>query len=191
MSATQMVLGVYNHDILDRVVNLIRVNGKWQGSASELSKVLGLNINPRVLSMELKKSEDELNNHGILIVRKKIHGKHIISISMNSDTHRIAQNPLKHIYPNQSIVQHTNFATPYQKETINFPFEWNYATITALSEEEISEANRVRHQGIKRYQKPCSLCGEEGYIEFRKVSDGNSSLICKRCAEKYVRSAKR
>jgi hypothetical protein len=172
------------------IITFVKECRLWQGTTTELSKVLSLNINSRVLSMELKKSEEELNNHGILIVRKKIHGKHIISISMNSDTHRITHSAIKHVHPNQSIVQHDNFATPYQKETISFPCEWKYATITALSEEEKNEVNRVRHQGRKQYQKPCSLCGEEGHTEFRKISDGNSSLICKPCAENYVRSAK-
>jgi len=191
-AATQQQIYNPNHSniLIDAITNLIKERS-WQGTATELSNVLNLNLNPRVLSMELKKSEDELNNHGILIVRKKIHGKHIINISMNSDTHRIAQNPLKHIHPNQSIVQHHNFATPYQKETISFPFEWKYATITAISEEEKSNVNRLRNQGRKRYQKPCSLCGEEGILMYRKVSDGNSSLICESCAMKYIASAKR
>jgi len=76
-------------------------------------------------------------------------------------------------------------------KTISFPFEWRYGHIRKLTREEKNEANKERHQGKKHYQKPCVLCGEEGHIEFRKVSEGNSSLICESCAEQYVLSATR
>ena len=103
------------------------------------------------------------------------------------------------VSPNEVSLRHTiqttpqdnGFASHTEKEAITFPFSWKYAEITEIAEEEKNEVNRIRHQGKKRYKKPCALCGEEGHIEFRKLSDGNSSLICKRCAEKYVGSAKR
>lgn len=98
LNAKQLELNLIPN-VQTAIITFVKECRLWQGTASELSKVLGLNLNPRVLSMELKKSEDVLNDHGILIVRKKIHGKHIISISMNSNTHIIAQNPLKHIHP--------------------------------------------------------------------------------------------
>ena len=75
---------------------------------------------------------------------------------------------------------------------IRFPFAWAYGTITELSDEEKEKVNRTRHIGRKYYKKPCSLCGGNGgHIEFRKVSDGSSCLICKNCAEKYCASALR
>lgn len=70
-------------------------------------------------------------------------------------------------------------------------FEWRYGEIRELTEEEKNEINQIRHKGRKQYQKPCSLCGVEGHIELRKVSEGNGSLICKSCAEQYVLSATR
>lgn len=72
---------------------------------------------------------------------------------------------------------------------IQFPFKWQYGKIVELSQHEKEEFNRPRRAHHKRYQKGCVLCGEQGAIEFRKMSNGNSSLICRECAEKYVHSA--
>jgi hypothetical protein len=192
MSATQVNLNLYNHsNILSAITGLIEESGTWRGQASELSKKLELEISPRILSVQLKNLKDEFENHGILIRWGRSHGRNMIAIEKSGDTHRMQQNLIKHIHPPSYTSKHDDFATPLQKETITFPFEWKYGRITELSKREKEEVNKVKHQSRKQYKKPCSLCGEEGILEYRKVSDGNSSLICKLCAEKYVRNAKR
>lgn len=74
-------------------------------------------------------------------------------------------------------------------EDISFPFKWRYGKIVELSGQEKEELNRTRRYHRKMYRKPCALCGTEGIIEFRKKSNNNYSLICRDCAEEYVRSA--
>ena len=91
----------------------------------------------------------------------------------------------------QNIVSRTRKS----KESTNFtikdkiPFRWRYGKIVELSEEEKAEVNRIRHQSRRQYQKPCSVCGEEGVLEYRKTSDGNSTLLCEPCCESYIASA--
>ncbi|MDI6886319.1 MAG: hypothetical protein QMD22_08280, partial [archaeon] len=63
-------------------------------------------------------------------------------------------------------------------QDIAFPFEWKYGVITELSEEE-------KEAGILR---GCDLCNQKK-IEFQKVSAGIRSLLCRSCAENYVRDA--
>jgi hypothetical protein len=63
---------------------------------------------------------------------------------------------------------------------IVFPFEWKYGVITELSEE-AKEAVILRG---------CDLCNQKK-IEFQKVSTGIKSLLCRSCAENYVRDAMR
>lgn len=83
-----------------------------------------------------------------------------------------------------------NIALDRTYETISFPFKWEYAKIVELSQEEKEELNRPRRYHKKMYKKPCALCGEQGVIEFKKKSNGNVSIICRECAEEYVRNAK-
>lgn len=91
----------------------------------------------------------------------------------------------------QNIVSHTRKS----KESTNFtikdkiPFRWWYGKIVELSEEEKAAINRIRHQSRRQYQKPCSVCGEEGVLEYRKTSDGNSTLLCEPCCKSYIASA--
>ena len=68
MSATvQADLGVYNHDqdILSAIVKVVKANKKWNGTATELVKVLGLDMSARSLSVQLKKLNDKLKRSGI------------------------------------------------------------------------------------------------------------------------------
>ena len=85
---------------------------------------------------------------------------------------------------NKNAIVGTNETT-----NIKFRFKWEYAIITKLTDEELVQINRTRHYHGKRYRKPCSLCAEEGTIEYRKTSGGNSLLICKECAENYAQRA--
>ena len=170
--------------LLSTVVSYMSKNEKFRGTATELSRVLGLSdMNARVLSLNLEKIKSELENNGIFVKHSINRGRHIIKLS---NTPNIKHNKTTLRYP----TQHTplgGVAKP--EEPITFLFSWLYGEIVELSEEEKSEVNSVRHQGKKSYQKPCSLCGEEGILGYRKTSDGNSCLICKNCAEKYVNSA--
>lgn len=189
-AATQLDFNSYsNHSIFEAIVNFINENGEWQGNATELSKKLGLNINPRVLSTELKKVESELENRGILINWKRSHGRNVIALCGCGEGHKVQQNRINYIHPTNLMSEDVSFATPSEKEAISFPFEWKYGEITELSKIEKDEVNKVRHFHGKTYRKSCNLCGVEGDISFRKVSDGNPCLICRECAEKYVESA--
>ena len=177
------------HDILNVVINLVEESGgAWKGQACELSKkILGVsNINPRALSVQLKKLNVELENRGIFVRHSINRGKHLIKLS---NTPNIKHNETTLRHPNKHTPKNSDFATPLQKEAISFPFEWVYGTIEELSEEEKNEINCIRYIGRKPYQKPCSLCGEEGVLAFRKTSDCSSSLICESCAVGYARSA--
>lgn len=188
-TAQQPDLGVYNqnHDFLRSVVNFMSEREKiFRGSATELAKVLYLDMNPRVLSLNLEKINGELENRGIFVTRSKMRGKHIIKLSNTPNiTHR--ETSLRH--PTKHTPQDTDFATPPEKEPITFPFEWQYGTIGELRKSEKNEVNRIRHIGRKEYKKPCSVCGEEGVLEYRKISDANSALLCETCAKSYVVSA--
>ena len=156
-----------DHDILSAVVDLIEENsGMWKGQASKLSRVLGLNTNPRALSVELKKAKSELKNNGISLRGSIIRGKHIITIT---NTHRITHSETTLRHPNKDTPKDTDFATPPEKEPITFPFSWQYGQIEALSEEEKNEVNRIQHKGKKKYQKACGVCGKEGNLEFHKT----------------------
>jgi hypothetical protein len=73
---------------------------------------------------------------------------------------------------------------------IKFPYRWRYARIVQLTAEEKIAVNQIRHQGKKSYQKPCPLCGaDSGCLKYRKISDGNSVLLCERCCKEYITSA--
>ncbi|MEA3502651.1 MAG: hypothetical protein U9R47_07735 [Actinomycetota bacterium] len=74
---------------------------------------------------------------------------------------------------------------------VKFPFKWKYGHIKELTDKEKAEINRIKHRGRRQYQKPCALCGEQGNIKFRKINNGNTSLICETCANKYVLSLMR
>jgi len=189
-ATTQADLGIYNNtqDILSLVVKFIEENKKWRGTASELTKVLGLGWNPRALSLQLKNLKAQFENYGISITWDRKRDKRIIIISNNAEVSH-SEVTLRHTTSHTS--QDNSFASHIQKQAIEFPWEWKYGRIEELSEREKNEFNQIQKNSRKHYRKPCSLCGEEGVIEYRKVSDGNPSLICKRCAEKYVESAKR
>ena len=112
---------------------------------------------------------------------------HSADISIQPDTPINDHTATKHKHMQQDTLEH-NISAKTTK--IRFPFKWKYGRIKELAEKEKAEINQVRHRGRRHYQKPCCLCGEEGVIAFRKVSDGSSSLICKECAERYVLSAR-
>ena len=121
------------------------------------------------------------------LMRPKEAENHSTNISTQPDTPINEHTQTKHKHLQQDTLQQNVSAKAIK---IRFPFKWKYGRIKELAEKEKAEINRVRHRGGRRYQKPCCLCGEEGVIAFRKVSDGSSSLICKECAERYVLSAK-
>ena len=108
-------------------------------------------------------------------------------ISMQPETSINVHTQTKHKHMQQDTLEHNVSATAIK---IRFPFKWKYGRIKKLTETEKAEINQIRHRNRRRYQKPCCLCGEEGVIAFRKVSDGSSTLICKECAERYVLSAR-
>jgi hypothetical protein len=183
-TTTTAALSAYNH-VQDKPLSsliaelLIEHGGKWEGTAHDLVVALNLNVVPRVLAVKLKKAKDDLKKVGVSIRYKRLHGYRIIQL----------------LLPSVSNTELTKASTLSQTTSLEgnakteFPFSWPYGSIKELSTAEKEEVNRLRHQGRKQYRKPCSLCGEEGQIEFRKVSDGNPCLICNPCAEKYVRSA--
>jgi superfamily II helicase len=182
----QQNLGVYNHDFLRSVVEYMNTHEKWNGTATDLCVYLGLGMSARAVSVELKKVDSELENLGISITWARKRNKRVITIANNAVVSQ-SEVVLRHI--EESTPRNNGFASHTEKEPITFPFSWQYGTVEELSEEEKKEVNMLRHQGRKQYKKPCSLCGEEGVLEYRKTSDNNSSLICKNCAEKYVLSA--
>lgn len=175
------------HDILSAVVNLVKENKKFRGTAAELAKVLGLvDMNPRALVVQVNKLNGELENRGIFVKHSINRGRHLVTIT---NTHEITHSEETLLHPTQTIPKNSDFATPPKKEPITFPFSWLYGEIIELSEEEKNELNRTRHNGRKHYQKPCAVCGEEGILEYRKISDGNPALLCKKCSENYIISA--
>jgi hypothetical protein len=181
-TTTQVTINAYNHsNILSAILTFLEEYGNWSGSATQLVKLLGVNIDPRVLSVELRKLKAELENNGIFIIWKRSHGRNIIAMSINYKPPVVAHNERKHIHPTNLTSDHKDFATPVEKELISSPFRWRYGEIRELAEEERIEVN---NEG-----KHCAICGDEGPLEYRKVSDGNPCLICKPCAEKYERSA--
>ncbi|MCK4347013.1 MAG: hypothetical protein KAW47_00205 [Thermoplasmatales archaeon] len=186
-STTQLDSSIDNNtpDILNAVIELVNEHGDRKGTAAELVKVLGLNITPRALSAQLKKLQEEFKNHGISITWDRKRDERIIIISNRV---AVSQTEVTLRHTIQSTSQDNSFASHIEKEPITFPFSWQYGEIVELSEKEKIEVNRLRHQGRKSYQKPC-VCGEEGVLEYRKTSDGNSTLLCEPCCKLYIASA--
>ena len=135
----------------------------------------------------LTNAEMESVNNAMHTKETRNHRNHSTDISMQPDTPINDHKTIEHKHLQQDTLEH-NVSTTTIK--IRFPFKWKYGQIKELAEKEKAEINRVRHRNRRRYQKPCCLCGEEGIIAFRKVSDGSSSLICKDCTERYVLSAR-
>ena len=187
-SITQLDPSIYNQDqdILNAVVEFVKEAGDWKGSATELVKVLGLNITPRALSAQLKNLQQDFENHSVSITWDRTRNKRVVTIANNAV---LSHNDKTLRHMEETTPGNNGFASHIEKEPITFPFSWQYGEIVELSEKEKNEVNRMRYQGKKSYQKPCSVCGEEGHLQFRKTSDNNSSLICESCAEKYVSSA--
>jgi hypothetical protein len=79
-----------------------------------------------------------------------------------------------------AISREEEFKEAHLAQDIAFPFEWKYGAITELSEE---EKGAVILRG-------CDLCNQKK-IEFQKVSTSIKSLLCRSCAENYVRDAMR
>jgi hypothetical protein len=141
-----------------------------------------LNLAPRSLAVKLKKVKDGLQNHRVHVQHKKLHGRHIISLSTTVD---FTQNLTKGVTPTHSTCEEG-------VANIVFPFSWRFCIIEELSEEEKRELNRPILNGTrKRHYLHCSICGNggEGVLEYRKESQGTTCLLCKTCAEDYVRKA--
>ena len=187
-STIQLDVSIYNNtqDILNAAVEFVKETGDWKGSATELVKVLGLNIIPRALSAQLKNLQQDFENHNISITWDRKRDARIIIISNNVEA---SQSEVTLRHPIQTTSRDNGFASHIQKESTAFPFSWQYGEIAELSEKEKTEVNQIRYQGRKSYQKPCSVCGEEGVLEYRKISEGNPALLCKKCSENYVISA--
>lgn len=61
------------------------------------------------------------------------------------------------------------------------PFSWDYGMITKTTKKEKE----------KFASKHCAFCGSDENVDYEKLSGGRFNLICKDCAVKYVKSAKR
>ena len=184
MSETkQMEIGVYSQpqDILSSVVDLIGEKRLWKGSASELSKKIGWDSNPRALAVALKKQNSELEKNNIFVKHTITRGRHLIILSNTP----LATHNERNL---RRLTQHIPLGGVAKlKEPNIFPFEWRYGIIEELSKSEKNKVNILI--GKKQYRKTCPICGNGSNLEYRKVSDGNSSLLCKSCAEQYVLSA--
>jgi len=172
----------------DAISELLNLHSEWRGTAQELANALRLDIAPRSLSVKLDKLEDELKRRGVAVSHKKIKGRKVLVLSLAGNHTAIATKP----HTPTSIIGEEGVANSHAYEgVIRFPFSWSYGTITELSDEEKEKVNRTRHIGRKYYYKICAICGGNGgYLDFRKVSDGSSCLICRECAIRYVRKAR-
>ena len=76
------------------------------------------------------------------------------------------------------------------KEPTTFPFVWLYGRVEELSGKEKEKFGVLLHsnKGRRKHARHCSLCGLPKPIEYRKTSDGNSSVICRDCAVQYCKS---
>ena len=147
-----------------------------------------MNLTPRSLSVKLDQSVSELERLGVAVTHKKIKGRKVIVLSLAGNHTAIATKPHT---PTQSIREGGVANIDDCEGVIRFPFAWAYGTIKELTEEEKEKVNRTRHIGRKYYYKICAICGGNGgYLDFRKVSDGSSCLICRECAIRYVRKAR-
>jgi len=61
------------------------------------------------------------------------------------------------------------------------PFSWEYGVVTRITKDERE----------KYASKRCAICGSDENVDYEKLSGGRFNLICKDCAVKYVKSAKR
>ncbi len=61
------------------------------------------------------------------------------------------------------------------------PFSWDYGVVTRITEDERE----------KYASKKCAICDSDENVDYERLSGGTFSLICKRCAIEYVKSAKR
>ncbi len=61
------------------------------------------------------------------------------------------------------------------------PFSWDYGMITKTTKKEKE----------KFASKHCATCGSDENVGYEKLSSGRFNLICKDCAVKYVKNAKR
>ena len=158
----------------------------WEGTATQLAALLHVNLTPRALSQWLNQSAHELENNGIVITRVRKGDRRLLTLSYAHVPHA-NEATLRHGIQTTSGDTDANLEGP-----ICFPFRWAYGTVTPLSDVEKAEVNRERCSGRKQYHKPCSLCGDGGgKLAFRKESDRNRCLICRACAEQYVRDALR
>jgi len=124
----------------------------------------------------------KMNDHNIVQLNITLEGEASNSVIDKSESVVSIQTGHKNKNPAKRVNESTG---------VKFPFRWAYAKIKKLSDTECEELNRVMHYHRKPYQKPCSLCGVEGAIAFKKTSNGNVSLICEQCAKKYVINANR
>jgi hypothetical protein len=178
-------LPILQKSLSELIAELVQEHGgRWEGTATQLAEVLPANLTPRALSQQLNQLQHELEKYGIVVTRTRRGDRRLLVLSYTHIPHTI-ETTLRH-----PIQPTSRYSDANCEEQIRFPFSWPYGTITALSDAEKEEVNRERRSGQKRYYKFCSLCGGNGgKLAFRKVSDGNACLLCRECAERYVKNA--
>ena len=196
-TTTQAELSTYNRSKDKPLSSLIaellqKRGGRWQGTASDLRSALHVNLTPRTLSQKLNQLQSGLEKYGIVVTRIRRSDRRLLVLSYARTQHS-NETTLRHAIHTASQDNDADLdrtSDVHLEEPITFPFKWDYGTITELSKSEKEEMNQLQHQGGKHYQKPCSLCGEEGHIEFCKTSQGCARVyLCRPCAEDYVRKA--
>jgi hypothetical protein len=170
-------------NIADAVTTFASKVSSWEGTAANLCELLGVNVEPRSLSAILRKTDFRGR---VAVDFSRRHGTRLIRVAESHTAHKREEFCV------------TPTPTPPSgaakiKEGKRAFFTWKYGRIEELSEEEKIEYNRLQRNGThKHHFRHCQLCGQggEGVIQYRKFSDGNASLLCKECAEKYVRNEK-
>jgi len=155
--------------------------GEWEGTLTELAEALELGIikYPRALAVRLKKCSAELENLGIFVKTKKVRGKYIKILAFA---------PI----PSRAVTNHSDIGQSkgvVGGSKIKYPFSWRYGRIEKLCEEKKAKFAKPIENGKKRHYRHCQLCGLPKSIEYRKICDGNSSLLCESCANNYCLSA--
>jgi len=175
----------------DEAVNLASVihqllnsnGGAWTGTARQLCDALGLDILPRVLSVWLRNGELDGVVH---VTFKKKRGVHLITLSLAP-----AAAPERSEDHSPEDVSGCSKKVAEIEDEVSFPFCWQYAEITELSEQQKADVNRPLGAGGHQHFRHCSTCGSggPGIIEFVKVSNGYTSYHCHECASDYARTA--
>ena len=165
--------------------------GVWNGRLGRLADCLELGTvkSKSMLMKRLKKCREGLKEAGITA---KITGDEIsFEKRENEETRTTKKQVSRRISTCNAMLSckatkdtKKGISSSKTKELILFPFEWLYGTVIKLSEEEKKKLDLPigNGKGHKKQKKHCQLCGLPKPIEYRKTSDGNSSVICRDCA---------